>query len=69
MVNLRQLPEELMPNYNTLFRDVFWQYTKYIIAETRDLRILQCKHNELVGYPSWVPDLRFNGNIDICMYT
>jgi hypothetical protein len=63
IVNLPQLPEELMPNYNTPFGDVFWQYTKYIIGETGDLRILQRLHNELVGYPSWVPDLRFKGNV------
>jgi len=65
MVNFRKLPEELMPNYNTPFGDVFWQYTKYIIAETGDLRIIQCVHNELVGYPSWVPNLRFNGDLNV----
>jgi Heterokaryon incompatibility protein (HET) len=70
IVDLPQLPQELMPNYNTPFGDVFWQYTKYIIAETRDLRILQRAHNGLVGYPSWVPDLRFKGDmVNVNIYT
>ena len=53
-----QIPPHLLPDYNKPFEQVYFDYTRYIIEHTGDLRILASTINSLEGVPTWVPDLR-----------
>ena len=54
MVNLARLPTQLTPNYRLSYGQVCKDYTKFIIENTKDLRILMFFKNTLGGQPSWV---------------
>ena len=54
MVNLAELPAQLTPNYRLSYGQVCRDYTKFIIDETKDLRILMFVGDALDGQPSWV---------------
>ncbi len=54
MVNLAQLPTQLTPNYRPSYGQVYKDYTKFIIENTKDLRILMFWMNTVSGQPSWV---------------
>ena len=54
MVNLAELPAQLTPNYRLSYGQVCRDYTKFIIDETKDLRILMFIGDALDGQPSWV---------------
>jgi hypothetical protein len=60
MTSVEKFPPELVPDYTLPFGQVFQDYTRYVIENTGDLRILNCDRNELENFPSWVPDLRRN---------
>ena len=54
MLNLAELPAQLTPNYRLSYGQVCRDYTKFIIDETKDLRILMFIGDALDGQPSWV---------------
>ena len=54
MVNLAQLPTQLTPNYRLSYGRVCKDYTRFIIEDTKDLRILMFYQNTVDGEPSWV---------------
>ena len=54
MVNLAQLPAQLTPNYRLSYGQVCKDYTRFIIENTKDLRMLMFIGNPVVGQPSWV---------------
>ena len=54
MVNLAQLPAQLTPNYRLSYGQVCRDYTRFIIEDTKDLRILMFIGDALDGQPSWV---------------
>ena len=54
MVNLTRLPTQLTPNYRLSYGQVCKDYTKFIIENTRDLRILMFLRYTVGGQPSWV---------------
>ena len=54
MVNLAQLPAQLTPNYRLSYGQVSKDYTRFIIEDTKDLRILMFLGEALDGQPSWV---------------
>ncbi|KAG0652244.1 heterokaryon incompatibility [Hyphodiscus hymeniophilus] len=58
-VDEAKLPASLRPSYDKPFGDVCYAYVKHIIDATGNLDILFCMKTELVGYPSWVSDLRY----------
>ena len=58
MTDTRQLPGALTPEYRLPYCEVYKAYVRYIIAETGDLRLLECRRGGFVdGQPSWVPDI------------
>jgi hypothetical protein len=59
LVDEAKVPASLRPSYDKPFGDVCHAYVKHIIDVTGYLDILFCMKSELVGYPSWVPDLRY----------
>ena len=54
MVNLAWLPTQLIPNYRLSCGQVYKDYTKFIIENTKDLRVLMFLENTVSGQPSWV---------------
>lgn len=60
MTSVENFLPELVPDYTLPFGQVFQDYTRYVIENTSDLRILWCDRNDLENFPSWVPDLRRN---------
>ena len=54
MVNLAQLPAQLTPNYRLSYGQVCKDYTRFIIENTKDLRMLMFIGNPVDGQPSWV---------------
>jgi hypothetical protein len=52
------LPKALLPDYLHSFTKVSWDYTSYILQETKDLRLLGRNCRELSDCPTWVPDVR-----------
>ena len=54
MVNFARLPTQLTPNYRLSHGQVCKDYTKFIIENTSDLRILMFLDNTVGGQPSWV---------------
>ena len=54
MVDLAQLPAQLTPNYRLSYGQVCKDYTRFIIEDTKDLRILMFIGHALDGQPSWV---------------
>ncbi len=54
MVNLAQLPAQLTPDYRLSYGQVCKDYPRFIIEDTKDLRILMFLGNGLDGQPSWV---------------
>lgn len=58
MIRNGDLPETLVPDYEKPFGKVFEEYTRYIIDETKDLRLLLLIASDVAGAPSWVADFR-----------
>lgn len=58
LVDPEEVPAALWPNYGIPFGQVFFEFTKYIIMNSGDLRILSTTKPKLDDCPSWVPDLR-----------
>lgn len=58
MTSRDKLPPALTPDYSLPFGRVYQDYTRYLIENTGDLRILDCGESRLENFPSWVPDLR-----------
>ncbi|CAI7606502.1 unnamed protein product [Penicillium bialowiezense] len=57
-VRRQELPQELTPNYDIPYADVCQQYSAYLLAHTRDLRIITKRTPTFnTKVPSWVPDL------------
>lgn len=54
MVNLAWLPTQLTPNYRLSCGQLYKDYTRFIIENTKDLRILMFLENTVSGQPSWV---------------
>ncbi|KAI0111930.1 heterokaryon incompatibility protein-domain-containing protein [Daldinia grandis] len=57
----KDIPAELMPDYNEPYEDLYWKCTAYVLGSTGDLRLLGCIASELeIGTrPSWVTDFRY----------
>lgn len=60
LLNSRELPESLLPDYNLPFEEVSWRYTRYIIHSTGDIRFIESGRSlGAADYPSWVPDVKY----------
>ncbi|KAH7068604.1 hypothetical protein FB567DRAFT_246866 [Paraphoma chrysanthemicola] len=54
-----EVPPALQPDYRQSFEQLTLQYTRYLIGNPKDLRILEETYkNHLLDCPSWVPDMR-----------
>lgn len=58
LIRLPELPTYLVPDYRVPYETVFWNYSRFIIERTGDLRCLEWKENMVPGVPTWVPDFR-----------
>ncbi|WAO96730.1 HET domain-containing protein [Fusarium falciforme] len=59
LLDCNPLPEVLFPDYTKPFEDLYHRFTAFILAETRDPRVLNLGAvGGLEGVPSWTPDLR-----------
>lgn len=58
MTDIPQLPEDLKPDYEKPWCEVFRNYSRFLIESTGNLALMPTTANDLVGEPSWVPDLR-----------
>ena len=54
LVNLAQLPTQLTPNYRMSYGQVYKDYTRFIMENTKDLRILMFLKHVVLAQPSWV---------------
>ncbi|RSL74840.1 hypothetical protein CEP51_011418 [Fusarium floridanum] len=67
LLDCNPLPETLFPDYTKPFEDLYHRFTAFILAQTRDPRVLNLGGvGGLEGVPSWTPDLRqtLNANIN-----
>ncbi|KAH7083484.1 heterokaryon incompatibility protein-domain-containing protein [Paraphoma chrysanthemicola] len=53
-----ELPLALQPDYRQSFEQVTLHYTRYLIENSKDLRIMETHERRLLCCPSWVPDMR-----------
>ncbi|KAI2624226.1 HET-domain-containing protein [Hypoxylon sp. NC1633] len=54
-----QLPEELVPDYNLCYEQVYWNYSAFVFQTVGNLGLLGCRRRDFVqDAPSWVPDFR-----------
>ncbi|KAI1658542.1 HET-domain-containing protein [Daldinia decipiens] len=53
-----ELPDELLPNYHMTYTETYWAYTAFLLQSAGDLKLLDCRRNDLQGVPSWVTDFR-----------
>ncbi|KAI1210889.1 HET-domain-containing protein [Annulohypoxylon truncatum] len=53
-----ELPKELAPDYHLPHDIVYWNYAAFLFESLGDLKLLDCRRNELQNVPSWVPDFR-----------
>jgi hypothetical protein len=60
MVDYRELPKSLLPDYNLSFEQVSQEYTRYIIESTGDLKIIESTiGHKSIDCPSWVPNVKY----------
>ncbi|KAI2782035.1 hypothetical protein F4815DRAFT_465076 [Daldinia loculata] len=43
----KDIPAELMPDYNKPYEDLYWKCTAYVLGSTGDLRLLGCMANDV----------------------
>ncbi|KAI1650745.1 uncharacterized protein F4817DRAFT_368118 [Daldinia loculata] len=43
----KDIPAELMPDYNQPYEDLYWKCTAYVLRSTGDLRLLGCMANDV----------------------
>ncbi|KAJ3459725.1 hypothetical protein MRS44_015798 [Fusarium solani] len=66
LLDCNPLPEALFPDYTKPFEYLYHKFTAFILAETRDPRVLNLGAvGRLEGVPSWTPDLRQTLNAKI----
>ncbi|RSL41858.1 hypothetical protein CEP53_012512 [Fusarium sp. AF-6] len=66
LLDCNPLPEALFPDYTKPFEDLYHRFTAFILAETKDPRVLNLGGvGGLEGVPSWTPDLRQTLNAKI----
>ncbi|RSM14726.1 hypothetical protein CDV31_005308 [Fusarium ambrosium] len=66
LLDCNPLPEALFPDYTKPFEDLYHRFTAFILAQTRDPRVLNLGGvGGLEGVPSWTPDLRQTLNAKI----
>jgi len=59
LINTAELPQMLMPDYRKSYSEVFKEYTRYLIEQTKDLRPLMCIQESLADdQPSWIIDFQ-----------
>ncbi|KAI8711986.1 hypothetical protein NCS52_01463700 [Fusarium sp. LHS14.1] len=66
LLDCNPLPEALFPDYTKTFEELYHRFTAFILAETRDPRVLNLGAvGGLEGVPFWTPDLRQTLNAKI----
>lgn len=66
LLDCSPLPEALVPDYTKPFQDLYHRLTSFVLAETRDPRVLNLGTlGGLDGVPSWTPDISHTLNAKI----